>query len=217
MIDDIDRRIIAALRNDGRDSHADLATTLGVSAATVAKRLDKMLGEGIITVRAILNPNKLGYTAHAFIALDVDLVNVDRICADLISNHNTSLVVTTFGRFDVILLADFPNWEMLQDYISKVLPRIPGIQKINTFPVVENKKIYNPLFKPGSNGNKAAEIDELDRKIIEELERNGRADFADIAKLLETSLSTGISMNAGSVIHVSRSVKAAFTASVIRW
>jgi DNA-binding Lrp family transcriptional regulator len=190
MIDNINHRIISALKSDGRYSYAALARELGVNVATVAKRIDKMLQEGTITIRAVLNPFKLGYNAHALITLDIDLNKVDQICTQLVSNHNLSLVVTTFGRFDVLLLADFVNLQMLQDFITGDLPRIEGIIKIDAFPVIENKKLYNPMFKYDPTVTESVSIDETDRTIIEDLERNGRKNYAELAAKLGISLAT---------------------------
>jgi DNA-binding Lrp family transcriptional regulator len=190
MIDNINRRIISALKSDGRYSYAALARELGVNVATVTKRIDKMLEEGAITIRAVLNPFKLGYNAHALITLDIDLNKVDQICAQLVSNHNLSLVVTTFGRFDVLLLADFVNLPVLQDFITGDLPRIEGIIKIDAYPVIENKKLYNPMFKYDPTVTRPVSIDETDRIIIEDLERNGRENYAELAAKLGISLAT---------------------------
>jgi DNA-binding Lrp family transcriptional regulator len=190
MIDNINRRIIAALKSDGRYTYAGLARELGVNVATVAKRVDKMLQEGTITIRAVLNPFKVGYNAHALITLDIDLPKVDAISARLVGNPNLSLVVTTFGRFDMLLLADFPTLAMLQDFITGDLPGIEGILKIDAFPVIENKKLYNPMFKHDSGANAPAFIDDVDRLLIEELEKNGRENFAELADKMKISLAT---------------------------
>jgi DNA-binding Lrp family transcriptional regulator len=190
MLDKTNLGIIAALKTDGRCSYAGLARDLGVNVATVAKRIDRMLREDVISIRAVLNPFQLGYNVHALITLDIDLTKVDRLCARFVNNPNISLVVTTFGRFDVLLLADFPTWEMLQDYITGTLPRIEGIIKIDAFPVIENKKIYNPMFRRDSGINGPAAIDETDRAIIEELERNGRSSYAQLAGKLGISVAT---------------------------
>jgi DNA-binding Lrp family transcriptional regulator len=190
MIDNIDFQIIAALKSDGRYSFARLAKEMGLNVATVTRRIDKMIQDDVITIRAVLNPFKLGYNAHSLIALDVNLTRVDEVCEQLVSNHNISLVVITFGRFDVILLADFPTWEMLQDYITTKLPDVEGINKIDAFPIMENKKIYNPLFKYDSGAGGPAVIDEIDKTLIEELERNGRSNYAELAKKLGISPAT---------------------------
>jgi Lrp/AsnC family transcriptional regulator for asnA, asnC and gidA len=189
-MDTLDNRIIAALKRDGRYSNATLAKELNTSTATIARRINKMLREDTIEIKAVLNPFKVAYNAHALIALDINLTLADRVAARLVNNPNISLVATTFGRYAMLLLADFPAWEMLQAYITGELPGIEGIKKIDAFPVIENKKLYNPLFNNDGNAGLPAPIDEIDKIIIEELEKNGRASYAGLADKLGISLAT---------------------------
>src|SRR4030042_4719511 len=118
MIDNLDQRIIALLKRDGRYSHTGLAEELGVNAATVARHVDNMLEEGFISIKTVLNPFKFGFNAPAFITLDINLSEIDKACARLISNPHISLLATIFGRFDVLVIADFPTWAMLQEFIT---------------------------------------------------------------------------------------------------
>ena len=48
-LDDVDRRIVAALVEDGRLSVNGLAGQVGVSRATAYARLDRLRSEGVIT------------------------------------------------------------------------------------------------------------------------------------------------------------------------
>ncbi|MFD0980129.1 Lrp/AsnC family transcriptional regulator [Tropicimonas aquimaris] len=55
VFDDLDRSLIAILREDGRAPVSKLATILGVSRATVQNRLDRLLESGAVlgfTIRA---------------------------------------------------------------------------------------------------------------------------------------------------------------------
>ena len=45
---DLDRRLIAALRKDGRAPISSLAQQLGVSRATVTSRIEKLTASGVI-------------------------------------------------------------------------------------------------------------------------------------------------------------------------
>ena len=47
-MDDIDTQLIAALRRDGRAALSDLATTLGITRATVRARIEKLTQAGEI-------------------------------------------------------------------------------------------------------------------------------------------------------------------------
>jgi DNA-binding Lrp family transcriptional regulator len=190
MENDLNRKIITSLKRDGRCSYAKLAKELGVNVATATKRVEKMLQEDVITIETVLNPFKFGFNAHAFISLDIDLSKVDQVCAHLVSNPNISLLATVFGRFDVIIIADFPTWETLQEFITRELPGINGISRIDTFPIIEIKKIYNGLFKYDSFISVPPRLDKFDLMIIEELRKNGRLSYAYLAEKLNLSLTT---------------------------
>ena len=189
MIDRIGYQIIDVLKKDGRYSYARLARELGVNVATVAKRIDAMLAEDIIAFKAVPNPYKMGYQAHAFITLAVDLSKVDGVCSELIDNLNVSLVVTSFGRFDVLLIADFYSLEVLQDFCKKELPQIDGVRQINTFLISEMKKRYDGIFESRQAGIPSP-IDAINHRLIEELQKNGRVGYIDLADKLGISLAT---------------------------
>jgi DNA-binding Lrp family transcriptional regulator len=190
MMDILNRKIIALLKSDGRCSNAQIAKELGVNVATVAKHIDKMLEEDVISIKTVLNPFKFGFNAHAFITLDIKLSKIDQACAQLINNPGISLLATTFGRFDVLIIADFPTWETLQEFVTRELPNIEGISKIDTFPIIEIKKIYTGLFKYDSYVNTPPQIDEVDLTIIKTLNENGRLSYAELAHRLKISLTT---------------------------
>jgi Lrp/AsnC family transcriptional regulator, regulator for asnA, asnC and gidA len=190
MLDNLNKEIINYLKQDGRYSCAKLAKELGVNVATVTKRIEKMLEEDVFAIKTILNPFKFGFNTHALIALDIELNKLNQVCSRLVNNPNISLVASIFGRYDIMILADFPSWEMLQEFIIRELPKGEGIIKIDTFPIIEIKKIYHGLFGNYSVVNTPPQMDEMDLTIIEELGKNGRLSFADLSKKLDISLTT---------------------------
>lgn len=51
------------------------------------------------------------------VALDVEFSKVRAVCDELVNNPNISSVVTTFGRFNVILFAEFYHINELNQLI----------------------------------------------------------------------------------------------------
>ena len=63
--DEFDWKIITLLNEDGRMPSAEIARKLGnVSARTVTNRINALTENGIISVRAIVDPVKVGYVAE---------------------------------------------------------------------------------------------------------------------------------------------------------
>jgi len=60
-VDDLDRGIIEALQESGRESFRRIASRLGVSEATVRARYARLTSEGILQVVAVTNPLGLGF------------------------------------------------------------------------------------------------------------------------------------------------------------
>ena len=190
VIDEIDRKIILALRQNGRVSNVDLSSELGLGVATVAKRVENLLSDEIIQIKAVVNPFKMGHNAHAFIMLDVDLSKVEDICAKLVNNSNISLVVTSFGRCDVIIIVDFTSWEILHSFMKEDLTLMEGVKKAETHLVSDIKKRYNGIFDRGAGKNNPVNLDEIDRKLIEELQIDGRINYAYLAEKLNIGVAT---------------------------
>jgi Lrp/AsnC family transcriptional regulator, leucine-responsive regulatory protein len=68
-LDNIDRRILAALARDARISVSQLATEVDLSRPAVAERIDKLERQKIIRgMTAVVDPRALGRTVTAFVS-----------------------------------------------------------------------------------------------------------------------------------------------------
>ena len=130
--DDLDRRLVAALKIDGRASISVLAKQLGVSRGTIQNRLDRLLSSGAI----------LGFTLRAHETLDKDLVNAVMMIE--VAGRSTSQVIqvlrgipelvklhTTNGNWD--LLAEIKTDSLTEfDRILSTVRMIPGVLNSET-------------------------------------------------------------------------------------
>ncbi len=103
IYDALDRRLIAALREDGRAPISKLATILGVSRATVQSRLDRLIESGAI----------LGFTVR--FRQDYDTEAIRAIMLIEVAGRSTTAVIkqlrglpelqslhTTNGAWDLV-------------------------------------------------------------------------------------------------------------------
>lgn len=68
--DELDRRILHALVQDGRASYAEIGAVVGLSAPAVKRRVDRLRAAGAITgFSARLSPGELGWTTEAYVEL----------------------------------------------------------------------------------------------------------------------------------------------------
>jgi DNA-binding Lrp family transcriptional regulator len=69
-LDDLDRRIVAQLLEQGRASYAQVGERVGLSAPAVKRRVDRLRADGVITgFAAVVDPAALGWTTEAFIEI----------------------------------------------------------------------------------------------------------------------------------------------------
>jgi len=128
-MDDVDRQLIAILRDDARTAVATLAKRLGVSRGTVQNRIDRMMREGAMlgfTLR--LPPESDAHRVRAVMAIAIEGERSSAVMAALKGFHEIEAVHTTNGRWD--LMAEL-NAESLAAF-SRALDGIRQIKGIAT-------------------------------------------------------------------------------------
>ena len=114
LIDSLDQKLIAVLREDGRAPVSKLATILGVSRTTVQNRLDRLLESGAIlgfTVRALEDVDENGI--KAIMMIEVEGQSTARTIRALRGIPELRRLHSTNGKWDMVAhltagsLADF--------------------------------------------------------------------------------------------------------------
>src|SRR3989454_3777554 len=101
-LDRIDKSIIEALQDNGRESFRRIAARAGVAEATVRARYARLCADDILQVTGVTNPLGLGFEAEALVG--VNTAGAPEPVADEIASWDeSSYVVITAGRFDVIV------------------------------------------------------------------------------------------------------------------
>ncbi|MGD2041241.1 MAG: response regulator [Anaerolineae bacterium] len=147
-LDTTDRRIIRILQRDGRTPNVEIARQVGISEATVRKRLERLVSEGIIRVQAVPDPAKIGLPTINFLTLDVDLAQLNRIADELIQLPEVRAIHYTSGASDLLIEAWFPSSEDLLRFLTRHIASIPGINHISTAHVLRTLKDSHEWLLP---------------------------------------------------------------------
>jgi len=139
-IDAIDRQIIALLQVDGRVSNVDIARNIGVAEGTIRKRIERLLGEGLIRVVAIPDVDKLGIDVETMIMLKVDLGQAKRAGEALAAMPEVRSVRYTTGEYDLIIEVVLPSDDDLLAFLTGRLAALPGVRATATSHVLKNVK-----------------------------------------------------------------------------
>lgn len=139
-MDELDRKIVAILEENGRASNASVARQLGVSEGTVRRRLNRLIREGYIRVQAIPEPQRLGYETEAIIGIQADPGQLDAVAGELARMKETLWVATTTGAFDIFAWVVLMGPDQLADFLKNRVGTIPGVRRTETFVSLGVKK-----------------------------------------------------------------------------
>jgi Lrp/AsnC family transcriptional regulator for asnA, asnC and gidA len=140
VVDDLDRRLIAELAGDARQTSAQLSRKLGVSDTTVRRRIYRLQQHRIISSTVVPDAAKLGYTIIAIIALQVDLGSIDEVGRCLVDYPNVRYVADCTGSHDMFVGAWFHSSHELSRFVKDHLAKMPGIRRSETFVILDVKK-----------------------------------------------------------------------------
>ena len=135
-MDDLDKKIIVALQTSARMKNIDLARDLGIAPSTVMERIRRLEESGMIQgYRGIINPDRLGLTIQAFIAVSLDRHEVGLIQEfekKIIQISHVRACYHMTGSFDYLLFVVARNQQQLGELVKKWIASIPGIGKVET-------------------------------------------------------------------------------------
>jgi Lrp/AsnC family transcriptional regulator for asnA, asnC and gidA len=131
-LDPVDRQIVSILQQDGRTANVEIARRVGVSEATVRKRLDRLISAGVVHITAMPDAAKVGLPTVTFITLDVDLSQLDRIANHLGSSPEVRSIYYTTGESDLVVEAWFRSSDELLRFLTQHVASIPGIKRTAT-------------------------------------------------------------------------------------
>jgi Lrp/AsnC family transcriptional regulator for asnA, asnC and gidA len=131
QIDDVDRRIIDQLQEDGRRTFGRIAKEVGVSEATVRQRVQRLLEADIMRIVAVTDPTALGVRLRATVGLRID-GELEQTAHAAAAIPEVDYVVVTAGSFDLlleVLCEDTSHFCAVLDAIRK----IPGVRAAESF------------------------------------------------------------------------------------
>ncbi len=133
-LNELDRRIVAALAKDGRRSYRDIARELGVSEATVRSRATRLQNQGLIKVTAVGSPLALGVKVVALILMRIAPGKVAAAERTLASYPHIRFVATALGSADIVIQTLHPSVRDLHRFVSEELPAVlPELNSTETF------------------------------------------------------------------------------------
>lgn len=120
-LDDIDTRLIAELRRDGRAALSALAERLGVARATIRARMERLESRGEIAGFTVVTRGDVTASpVRGLMLVAIEGRGTDRIVARLTGMPEVQAVHSTNGRWDLIAEIGTRTLEELDAVLARI-------------------------------------------------------------------------------------------------
>lgn len=137
MLDDTDRRILRHYQADPEAIATELAERAGVTASTLARRLDRLRASGVLRgVRGVIHWPALGYAVEVSLRVTLDKTQpraFDEFIAEARKVPEVLEIQTFLGQVDVrlaVIARDMAHYQQLYRDRLLTLPHISDIEAL---------------------------------------------------------------------------------------
>jgi DNA-binding Lrp family transcriptional regulator len=135
-MDEIDRKILAALQEDARITNADLADRVGLSAAPCLRRVRALEHAKIIRrYVTLIDPAAVDLTVTVFVQISLDLQVENRLDLFERAIARRPEVLECYlmtGDSDYLLRVVVPNVQAYERFLKDTLTRVEGVAGIKS-------------------------------------------------------------------------------------
>ncbi|MER6998268.1 Lrp/AsnC family transcriptional regulator [Streptomyces sp. NPDC000410] len=175
-LDRIDLAVVRELQTDGRLTYETLAQRVGLSRPATRARVQRLLDSGAVRVVAVVHPSVRGLTASAHLSVDTH-GDAERVAREIAAMPQAPFVTLTAGQRAIMTELRTEGFDALDRAIEQVRS-LPGVSAVD--PLISTHHLKDPYLiaaEPSVN-----ELDATDLRILDELERDGRLPFAELAE-----------------------------------
>jgi DNA-binding Lrp family transcriptional regulator len=143
-LDDIDRRLLSELQNEGRITNVELAQRVGLTAPPCLRRVRSLEDAGVIQgYHADLDPSKLGFTITVFALVSLKS-QAEEALRGFEQHMNTLPEVREChmlnGEIDFILKIVSRDLQSFQEFLTSKLTPAPNVDSVKTSLVIRTAK-----------------------------------------------------------------------------
>jgi Lrp/AsnC family transcriptional regulator for asnA, asnC and gidA len=144
IFDELNRKILEYLQEDGRTPFSAIARQLGTSEGTVRNRVQQMRDAGALQIAAIIDPMAIKYKVDAIIGVNVASPNLPRLVAERLSVlEQTTYIFWVAGRFDLLVEVVCSSDLAFEEFIEEQLCQQTDISQ---FEIMSGIKMYKNQF-----------------------------------------------------------------------
>ena len=132
-LDEVDRYIIEAMRQDGRVAFAQIAQQLNVSPGMIRVRYNRLAEQGILKVVAITNPLRMGYSTMAMIGIRTDGERMLEVAEKVSAFDEVIYLIVVSGRYDIMAEIVCRDHADFLRFLTEKLYKVEGVRESESF------------------------------------------------------------------------------------
>lgn len=137
-LDQIDYRILAVLRDNGRVSISALAQDVGISRSSAYHRVEALIDSGVITgFTAEVDPMRLGMGICALVFCSIDPDSWHSVPQNLAELPEVESLMVTTGEHDLMLTVRGADVHAIQSLVVGVIAPMSGVRRVETVLVLD--------------------------------------------------------------------------------
>ncbi len=199
-LDDLDRKIIVAMQHDGRASWTAIADMVESSAATVARRGQQLLADGVVRIAVVPALGSTGEVDSFLVRLNCRPGTQLEVAAALVEHEDVRFVTLVTGQYDIMAELVVRGGATHYPQLIQQLQSIAGIKRWRSDLIMHVYKVghdwsrqlfaetmhlpsdeLGSLTLVDSDLCEPDHLDEADLKILSAVRDDGRVTFQAVA------------------------------------
>jgi Lrp/AsnC family transcriptional regulator for asnA, asnC and gidA len=165
VLDDLDRRILACLREDGRMTNSEIGRRVGVGEKTIRRRLARLAETRGLRVVPVIDPDRIGLDTCIYVGLKVNLAEIETVAAQVRAMPEVRYLAYTTGPWDLLAEAFVGSRDHMAHFVISSIGKLPGVSAAETFNVLRIAKFgyeweIPEHFRRAADGTSIAHPDE---------------------------------------------------------
>ncbi|AZV41465.1 AsnC family transcriptional regulator [Peribacillus asahii] len=131
-IDELDKKILSILHEDGRISYTDLGKEVGVSRVAVQTRINNLLEKGVIEkFTTVINPTKVGIHVSAFFNVEVEPKFLESVAELLEQDPAVTSLYHMTGPSKLHMHGIFSDNQEMERFLTEKLYAVEGVVSVD--------------------------------------------------------------------------------------
>jgi Lrp/AsnC family transcriptional regulator for asnA, asnC and gidA len=141
MLDEVDRAIVSYLQYDGRMPFTQIAEALGITEATVRRRVKNLSDNNKLQIVAIVPPREMGWSEAAMIGISTKSNLINDVALQIAQLPEVTYLFQAAGEFDLFAEVYCRDREHFVFFLNEKLQQVPGVERTQSFMILKMHKL----------------------------------------------------------------------------